>query len=89
MLNQCIFIGKIKKVVSYSDDGAVLQLEIAQQSQYPKSIISVEMPKELLVSDLLRIDTVVAVKARVISHDGQTYQFTVERISVLKGDTRG
>lgn len=87
MLNQCIFIGKIQKVVSYNESGLILKLEIAPLNDFPKSIISIDIPSSITVSDFLILGNTVAVKARVLSDDGNTYQFVCERITLLGGTT--
>lgn len=87
MLNQCIFIGKIQKVISYKEKSMNIKLEMAPLNDFPKSIISIDIPQNMGVSDILAIGNTVAIKARVVSDDGNTYVFVAERITILGGNT--
>ncbi|AUD62142.1 hypothetical protein BK010_00450 [Tenericutes bacterium MO-XQ] len=87
MLNQCIFIGKIQKVISYKENGINIKVEMAPLNDFPKSIISIDMPQNMGVSEMLAIGNTVAIKARVVSDDGNTYVFVAERITILGGNT--
>lgn len=87
MLNQCIFIGKIQKVISYKEKGMNIKLEMAPLNDFPKSIISIDIPQNMNVSEMLTIGNKVAIKARVLSDDGNTYVFVSERITILGGNT--
>lgn len=87
MLNQCIFIGKIQKVISYKEKSMNVKLEMAPLNDFPKSIISIDIPQNMNVSEMLTIGNKVAIKARVLSDDGNTYVFVSERITILGGNT--
>ncbi len=85
MLNQCIFVGKVHKVVSYNEEGLTVKLETASLGLYPKSIISVDIPKNMVMSEMLTQGNMIAVKARAVSDDGDTHTFVVERITMIGG----
>jgi len=87
MLNQCIFIGKIQKVISYKEKSMNVKLEMAPLNDFPKSIISIDIPQNMGVSEMLAIGNTVAIKARVLSDDGNTYVFVADRITILGGNT--
>ncbi|MBU1142086.1 MAG: hypothetical protein KKH92_00410 [Firmicutes bacterium] len=89
MLNQCIFIGHINKIVMYNEKGVQLMLKIAQQGNQKDTFVSIEIPDVLVSKEYFEVNKLIAIKARLESDDGLNYSFLVERVTLLGGKESG
>lgn len=85
MINKDIFVGVIREVVSYNENGLKIKVETVTRSDTDEETVTVAIPKDKVKVDYFITGNTVVVKPTVTSSTNRSRYFTAERISVVSG----
>ncbi|MCF7930465.1 MAG: hypothetical protein K9L02_03025 [Acholeplasmataceae bacterium] len=90
MLNQCIFIGRLKDVLVKNQQVVEITLSVDNKDEKKPTLITFDMdsPNADFVKTF-QIDALVAVKATYINNEEKRQRFVVNRLSWIGGGHKG